>query len=61
MNSLFDLFTVLNKEFIQDSIKTVNIEDWIIKEDTLKKIKTDIDQNYKEINKVGFIKYKNIL
>ena len=59
MNSLFDLFTVLNKEFIQDSIKTVNIEDWIIKEDTLKKIKTDIDQNYKEINKVGFIKYMN--
>ena len=37
----------------------MNIEDWIIKEDTLKKIKTDIDQNYKEINKVGFIKYMN--
>ena len=59
MNSLFDLFTVLNKGFVQDSIKTVNIDDWIIKEDTLKKIETDIDQNYKEINKDGFIKYMN--
>ena len=47
------------KEFVQESIKTVNIEAWIIKEDTLKKIEADIDQNYKEINKVGFIKYMN--
>ena len=59
INSLFDLFTVLKKEFVQDSIKTVNIDDWLIKEDTLKKIETDMNQSYKEINKVGFIKFMN--
>ena len=57
INSLFDLFTVLKKEFVQDSLKTVNIDDWLIKEDMLNKIETDMNENYKEINKVGFIKY----
>ena len=59
IDSLFDLFSVLNKNFVEDRTNTVSIDEWNIKEETLNKIKEDINKNYKKINKTGFLKYMN--
>jgi hypothetical protein len=40
-------------------MKTVNIDKWYIKEETLNSIEKDLNENYKQINKIGFIKYIN--
>ena len=37
----------------------ININKINIKEETLNKIKEDINKNYKKINKTGFLKYMN--
>ena len=59
IHSLFDLFTVLNKNFIQDNVKTIKIGNWNIQEETLSIIEKDIKENYKKINKSGFVNYMN--
>ena len=57
INSLYDLFNVLEKNFVVSDSKTVNIDKWCIEEDTLKSIEEDLNENYKKINKTGFFKY----
>ncbi len=59
IDSLYDLFTVLESSFVKDKIKTVKIDNWFIKENTLNKIEEDLNKNYKQINKIGFVKYMN--
>ena len=59
IDSLYDLFTVLEKNFVYENMKTVNIDKWYIKEETLNSIEKDLNENYKQINKIGFIKYIN--
>ena len=59
IDSLYDLFTVLEKNFVHENMKTVNIDKWYIKEETLNNMEKDLNQNYKQINKIGFIKYIN--
>ncbi len=59
IDSLYDLFTVLEKNFVYENMKTVNIDKWYIKEETLNNMEKDLNQNYKQINKIGFIKYIN--
>ena len=59
IDSLYDLFTVLEKKFIHKNMKTVNIDKWYIKEETLNSMEEDLNKNYKQINKIGFIKYIN--
>jgi len=59
IDSLYDLFTVLEKNFVYENMKTVNIDKWYIKEETLNNMEKDLNENYKQINKVGFIKYIN--
>ncbi len=59
INSLYDLFNVLEKNYVEDSIKSINIDKWCIREETLNSIKEDLNKNYKKINKIGFIKYMN--
>ena len=59
INSLYDLFTVLEKSFVNSNLKTVNIDNWCIEENTLNKIEKDLNENYKKINKTGFVKYMN--
>ena len=59
IDSLYDLFTVLEKNFVDENMKTVNIDNWYIKEETLNNMKEDLNENYKQINKIGFIKYIN--
>ena len=59
IDSLYDLFTVLEKNFIHKNMKTVNIDKWYIKEETLNSMEEDLNKNYKQINKIGFIKYIN--
>ena len=59
IDSLYDLFTVLEKKFIHKNMKTVNIDKWYIKEETLNSMEEDLNENYKQINKIGFIKYIN--
>ena len=57
IDSLYDLFTVLEKKFVQGNIKTINIDKWCIKEETLSSIEQDLSKNYKQINKTGFVEY----
>ena len=59
IDSLYDLFTVLEKNFVYENMKTVNIDKWYIKEETLNNMEKDLNENYKQINKIGFIKYIN--
>ena len=59
IDSLYDLFTVLEKNFVDENMKTVNIDNWYIKEETLNNMEEDLNENYKQINKIGFIKYIN--
>ena len=59
IDSLYDLFTVLEKNFVDENMKTVNIDNWYIKEETLNNLEEDLNENYKQINKIGFIKYIN--
>ena len=59
IDSLYDLFTVLEKNFVYENMKTVNIDNWYIKEETLNNMEEDLNENYKQINKIGFIKYIN--
>ena len=59
INSLYDLFNVLEKNYVEDNIKSINIDKWCIKEETLNSIEEDLNENYKQINKIGFIKYMN--
>ena len=59
INSLYDLFNVLEKNYVEDNIKSINIDKWCIKEETLNSIEEDLNENYKQINKIGFIKYIN--
>ena len=59
IDSLYDLFTVLEENFVQGNVKTVNIDNWYIKEEVLNNIEEDINENYKQINKTGFVKYIN--
>jgi len=59
IDSLYDLFTVLEKNFVDENMKTVNIDKWYIKEETLNNMEEDLNENYKQINKIGFIKYIN--
>ena len=59
IDSLYDLFTVLEKNFVHENMKTVNIDKWYIKEETLNNMEKDLNENYKQINKIGFIKYIN--
>ncbi len=59
IDSLYDLFTVLEKSFVDENMKTVNIDNWYIKEETLNNMEEDLNENYKQINKIGFIKYIN--
>ena len=51
------MFTVLEKKFVQGNIKTINIDKWCIKEETLSSIEQDLSKNYKQINKTGFVEY----
>ncbi len=59
IDSLYDLFTVLEENFVQGNVKTVSIDNWYIKEEVLNNIEEDINENYKQINKTGFVKYIN--
>ena len=59
ITSLYDLFTVLEKNFVESDIKTINIDNWHIEEDALNNIEKDLNENYKKINKTGFVKYMN--
>ena len=59
IDSLYDLFTVLEKNFVYENMKTVNIDKWYIKKETLNNMEKDLNENYKQINKIGFIKYIN--
>jgi len=57
INSLYDLFTILEKSFVNSNHKTIKVGRWCIKEDTLNNIEKDLNENYRKINKTGFIKY----
>ena len=59
ISSLYDLFTVLEKSFVDSSRKTISIGRWCIEEDTLEKIEKDLNENYRKINKTGLAKYMN--
>jgi len=59
IDSLYDLFTILEENFVQGNVKTVSIDNWYIKEEVLNNIEEDINENYKQINKTGFVKYIN--
>ena len=48
ISSLYDLFTVLEKSFVDSSRKTISIGRWCIEEDTLEKIEKDLNENYKK-------------
>ena len=57
INSLYDLFTILEKSFVNTNHKTIKVGKWCIKEDILNNIEKDLNENYRKINKTGFIKY----
>ena len=57
INSLYDLFTILEKSFVNTNHKTIKVGKWCIKEDTLNNIEKDLNENFRKINKTGFIKY----
>ena len=57
INSLYDLFTILEKSFVNSNHKTIKVGKWCIKEDILNNIEKDLNENYRKINKTGFIKY----
>tara|TARA_X000000368_G_scaffold64337_1_gene45837 strand:+ start:2417 stop:4102 length:1686 start_codon:yes stop_codon:yes gene_type:complete len=57
INSLYDLFTILEKRFVNSNHKTIKVGKWCIKEDILNNIEKDLNENYRKINKTGFIKY----
>jgi len=59
IDSLYGLFTILEENFVQGNVKTVSIDNWYIKEEVLNNIEEDINENYKQINKTGFVKYIN--
>ncbi len=57
INSLFDLFNALEKDFTENNEGSFQINNWRIKKDIKQKIQKDIKENYKEINKSGFESY----
>jgi len=59
INSLYDLFTILEKSFVDNSHKTIKVGKWCIEEDALNNIEKDLNENFKKINKTGFVKYMN--
>ena len=57
INSLFELFSALEKDFTEKNEATFEINNWRIKEELKDEIEKDIKENYKKINKSGFENY----
>ena len=57
INSLFDLFNVLEKDFTEKNEMTFKVGNLRIKEKLKDEIQKDIKENYKKINKSGFENY----
>ena len=57
INSLFELFNALEKDFTEKNEMTFEINNWRIKEELKDEIEKDIKENYKKINKSGFENY----